>query len=81
MRASAEKDKDDRNVQAKRTAALAWCKTINALEPSDRMNREWAYLLLADKDFYAYRDANGTFADMSGFAELTESGLKGEFQF
>ena len=40
-----------------------------------------APLLLADGDFYSYRDANGTFADMCGFAELTESGLKGEFQF
>ena len=27
------------------------------------------------------RSANATFADLAAFAELTESGLKGEFAF
>ena len=77
----AAKDKADANVQAKRTAALEWCKRINALPSEARDGREWAYLLLSDADFYAYRSANATFADLSRFAELTESGLKGEFSF
>lgn len=77
----AEKDKQDGNVQAKRNAAVQWCKGINALEAKDRMNRSWGYLLLTDKDFYAYRDRNATFADLCGFGEVTESALKGEFSF
>ena len=77
----ANSDKDKANVQAKRMAALEWCRTINALEPADRMGRIWSYLLLTDKDFYAYRNANATFADFCKFAELTENGLKGEFVF
>lgn len=77
----AEKDKNTANVQAKRRAAHEWCKTINALPPEERDNREWAYLLLTDRDFYAYRSANATFADLAAYAELTESGLKGEFSF
>ena len=77
----AKKDKLDANVQAKRQAALQWCRTINALPPGERDNRDWAYLLLTDQDFYAYRSANATFKDISAFAELTESGLKGEFSF
>ena len=77
----AAKDKPDGNVQAKRTAALQWCKSVNALEPEDRMERDWGYLLLTDKDFYAYRDGNATFADFCDSAELTESELNGEFSF
>lgn len=45
------------------------------------MERIWGYLLLTDKDFYAFRNSHGTFQDMCGFSELTESGLKGEFSF
>ena len=45
------------------------------------MGRIWSYLLLTDKDFYAYRNANATFADFCKFAELTENGRKGEFVF
>lgn len=77
----AEKDKNDANVQAKRQSALEWCKTINSLPPKERDNREWAYLLLTDKDFYVYRSANATFSDFAASVELTESGLKGEFSF
>lgn len=77
----AERDKDDANVKAKRLAALQMCRTINELPPEDRDGRKWAYLLLTDRDFYAYRDANGTFKDLSSFAELTEAGFKGEFLF
>lgn len=62
-------------------SALEWCRRINALPPEVRDNREWGYLLLTDKDFYAYRSANGTFKDICQIAELTESGLKGEFLF
>ncbi len=77
----AENAKRDESVQAKRRAAIEWCKTVNALPPADRDGREWSYLLLSDRDFYAYKKANATFADFAAFAELTESGLKGEFSF
>lgn len=31
--------------------------------------------------FYAYRNNNATILDMCAFAEMTERGLKGEFDF
>ncbi len=71
----------DGNVQQKRKAAIEWCKRVNALEAGDRLERRWAYLLVTDSDFYQYKSAGGTFADLSRFAELTESGFKGEFDF
>ena len=71
----------DGNVQQKRKAAIEWCKRVNALEAGDRLGRRWAYLLVTDNDFYQYQSAGGTFADLCRFAELTESGFKGEFDF
>lgn len=72
---------DDANVRQKRTAALEWCRQVNALAPDDRMGRTWRYLLVSEADFYAYRDAGGTFADLCAFAEVTGAGLRGEFDF
>ena len=71
----------DGNVQQKRKASIEWCKRVNALEAGDRLGRHWAYLPVTDNDFYQYQSAGGTFADLSRFAELTESGFKGEFDF
>ncbi len=68
-------------MRQKRKAAIEWCRRVNALEPDDRLSRRWAYLLLSDGDFYRYRDASGTFSDFSAFAELTEAGFRGEFDF
>ena len=72
---------DDENVRQKRTAALEWCRQVNALAPDDRLARTWRYLLVSEADFYAYRDAGGTFADLCAFAEVTGAGLRGEFDF
>lgn len=72
---------EDGNVRQKRKAAIEWCRRVNALAPDDRLSRRWAYLLLSDSDFYRYRDAGGTFSDFSAFAELTEAGFRGEFDF
>lgn len=71
----------DGNVRQKRKAAIEWCRRVNALAPDDRLARRWAYLLLSDNVFYRYRDAGGTFSDFSAFAELTEAGFRGEFDF
>lgn len=77
----AESQKENENVLRKRRAAVEWCVRVNALPPEDRLSRRWAYLLLTDTDFYAYRSGGGTFADLCSFAEVTETGLKGEFDF
>jgi len=71
----------DGNVRQKQMAAIAWCKDVNALPSESRMDRDWAYVLLSEADFYAYRDGGGTILDMCAFAEVTEHGLKGEFDF
>lgn len=77
----AEKDRLDANVQAKRQAALEWCRAVNGLAPEDRMERRWGYLLVTDRDFAACVRGNGTFGDLCALAEITEAGLKGEFEF
>jgi len=72
---------DDASVRQKRMAAINWCNDVNNLPEDDRMNRRWAYVLLSDSDFYSYRNNNATILDMCAFAEVTEHGLKGEFDF
>lgn len=72
---------DDGNVRQKQIAAAAWCKTVNALPPEARMYRTWAYVLLSEADFYAYREGGGTILDMCALAEATVHGLQGEFDF
>lgn len=72
---------DDANVQQKRMAAINWCKDVNNLPADDRMDRLWAYVLLSDSDFYAYRANNATILDICAVSEMTEHGFKGEFDF
>lgn len=72
---------NDENVQRKRMAAVEWCKQINELQPEDRMERQWAYVLLSEQDFMKYKDSGATCKDMFAVTELTEYGVKGEFSF
>lgn len=39
----------DANVLRKQAAAVHWCEQINALEPSQRGHRRWAYVLLSQQ--------------------------------
>lgn len=43
---------DDVNVRQKQTATVEWIKKINALEPGDRMNRTWEYVLVGESMFW-----------------------------
>ena len=64
---------DDANVQCKRQAAAAWCAKLNTLQPADRMEREWEYILLPESGFYL-QSANG--ATMEDMARLNRVALK-----
>ena len=72
---------EDGNVQQKRTAAVEWCKGVNALPEEDRLSRVWAYLLISETAFYNCRNGNGTFADLCARTQETASRLRGEFDF
>ena len=56
---------NDANVLRKRQAAATWCAKINTLEPADRMERTWEYILLPESDFYLQCANGATWEDMA----------------
>ena len=58
------------NVKRKRKAAVAWCERINELEPEQRSDRAWYYVLLGESVFYEWRDKGASMTDMLDFARL-----------
>jgi len=60
----AEKDVSNVNVQAKRRSALDWVAKINELQPDNRMNAIWKYVLLNDTTFYTLHGQNASIKDI-----------------
>ena len=58
------------NVKRKKRAAVAWCDKINTLEPAQRSDAEWHYVLLAENVFYEWRDKGASIRDVLDFARL-----------
>ena len=61
----------DPNVRCKQQAAAAWCAKINTLPPADRLEREWAYILLPESDFYLQSANGATLEDMARLNRVT----------
>ena len=61
----------DSNVRCKQQAAAAWCAKINTLPPADRLEREWAYILLPESDFYLQSANGATLEDMARLNRVT----------
>lgn len=60
----------DENVQRKQRAALTWVDQINALEPSDRSNRDWHYVLLGEQAVKSWKEKKARASDLLEFARL-----------
>ena len=58
------------NVQRKRKAALAWCERINALEPAQRQNLPWHYVLLGEDAVAEWQGKGAHLAQLLDFARL-----------
>ncbi|MCA3174865.1 MAG: restriction endonuclease subunit R, partial [Burkholderiales bacterium] len=71
------------NVKRKKRAAVAWCEKINTLEPAQRGNAEWHYVLLGEDVFYEWRDKGASIHDMLEFARLrpTDERVQAQFAF
>ena len=60
----------DENVQRKQRAALAWVDQINTLDPADRSDREWHYLLLGENTVKEWKNKNARASELLEFARL-----------
>ena len=64
---------DDVNVRQKQTATMEWIKKINALEPGDRMNRTWEYVLVGESVFYSLSGSGATITDICNMCKVSYS--------
>jgi type III restriction enzyme len=58
------------NVKRKRRAAVSWCERVNVLDSSDRMDREWHYVLLGEGVFYEWRDKGARLQEILDYARI-----------
>lgn len=72
-----DKDLHDPNVKQKQLATLDWIKRVNQLNPEDRMDREWEYILLGQNHFYGLKDNNASISEICELAKVTEANAKG----
>ena len=64
---------NDSNVRQKQTATVEWIKKINALQPSDRMNRTWEYVLVGESVFYSLSGSGATITDICNYCKVSYS--------
>ena len=68
----------DKNVRQKQTAAVEWTHKINELNPKERMNREWEYVLISEDNFYGLSSNGATITDISDRCKVSLSAAMGE---
>ncbi len=73
----AERDMGNKNVQNKRLAALDWVDKVNELQPEERMNCTWSYVLLSQNTFEQMRKQGTTTCDILEYAKLTKAKVRG----
>ena len=74
----ADKDLNDPNVKQKRLATLDWIKRINSLNPKDRMDKVWEYILLGESHFYGMKSNNASIDEIFQLAKVTEANATGK---
>ena len=73
-----DKDLNDPNVKQKQLATLDWIKRINKLNPEDRMDREWEYVLLGETHFYGLKDNGASIDEICQLAKVNEAQVVGK---
>ena len=73
----AEKDLKDENVKQKQLATLDWIKRINTLDTKDRLDCEWAYILLGENHFYSLKQNSASIEEICELARVKENVIRG----
>jgi len=73
----AERDLSSVNVKQKRLATIDWIEKVNELNPEDRMNCTWNYILLGETTFYGMSEKGATTEEILEYARLTKAKIKG----
>lgn len=68
----------DPNVRQKQVATIEWTRKINSLPLSERMNRQWEYVLLSEDNFYALSANGATINDIADRCKVSLSAVTGD---
>jgi len=74
----AERDLSNPNVKQKRLATIDFAKRINELDPAERENREWYYLIIDDNTFKAMKSKGGSAKDIFEYTKISKSKIEGK---
>jgi type III restriction enzyme len=73
-----DKDLMDPNVKQKQVATLDWVKRINQLNPEDRMERKWVYILLGENHFYGLSGNGASIDEICDLAKVNLANAEGK---
>ena len=68
----------DKNVRQKQAATVEWTRKINKLNPEERMNRTWEYVLVSEDNFYSLSLNGATLIDICDRLKVSLSYLVGD---
>ncbi len=74
----AEDEMSNTNVQLKRIAVLDWLGRINKLEPQDRLEKEWEYILLSESHFYGLSKNSASIDEICALAKINKAVVAGK---
>lgn len=74
----AQRDLHNINVLQKRRATLDWINKINELNPEDRMNCTWSYVLLGENTFREFRGKGASAEEIFEYAKMTKGKIEGK---
>jgi type III restriction enzyme len=72
-----DRDLNNQNVKSKRLAAIDWVEKVNELNPKERMDSIWSYVLLGEKTFGSMKEQGATTEEILEYAKLNKSKVKG----
>ena len=73
----ADRDLNNINVKQKRRATLEWVNKVNELNPEDRMNCTWSYVLLGENTFYSFSEKGASTSELLEYAKMTKAKVEG----
>jgi type III restriction enzyme len=65
------------NVKLKQLAAVDWTERVNKLNPVDRMELPWTYVLLGENTFYNMQEKGADINEILNYAKLSRNAIKG----
>lgn len=68
----------DENVKQKQLATVEWCARMNSLPESERMFRQWEYVLLSEAHFYSYSQNGASLTEICELGKISEAAVKGK---